>query len=157
MTTYSQEWLMIHSRQIDLSDMTSTSRSLDEALFALQASVNACVNDARASMRAKDRQIQELEEELAKYRRQEEIHESLIRAQRQHILLIQDKRRICSNSYDLYRELERWLSMDDLHEHIRAYLEKRMIAARERFHEVYDEVKKEERKLNELVKSLDAL
>lgn len=138
--------------------MTNTSRSLDdEALFALQASVNACVNDARASMRAKDRQIQELEEELAKYRRQEEIRESLIRARCQHILLINNKRRIYNESYDFYRELERWLSMDDIHEHIRADLEKKIIAARERFHEVYDEVKKEERKLIEIVKSLDEL
>lgn len=138
--------ILIHSRQIDLSDMTNASRSLDEALFGLQASVNAYVNDARASMRAKDRQIQE----LAKYRRREEIRESWARAQRQHILLIKDKRRICANSYDLYRELERWLSMDDLHEHIHAYLEKKMIAARDRFCEVHDEIEEEERKLNEL-------
>lgn len=137
--------------------MTNTSRSLDEALFALQASVNTCVNDARASMRAKDRQIQELEEELAKCRRRDELRESLFRAQRQHILLVKDKRRICANSYDLYRELERWLSMDDIHEHIRAYLEKKMIAARDRFCKVHDEIEEEERKLNELVKSLDEL
>lgn len=111
--------------------MTNTPRTLNEEL------------------EAKDRQIQELKEELEKCLRREEILESLYTAQESHSWSISHKERMCNESYDLYQDLKLRLSED-----VRADIEKRMAEEREEFLAVQAEIMEQERKHNELVKSL---
>lgn len=148
------------------NDIISTLfRADEEALLALQASVTAYVNNTRASMRAKDeeleakdQQIQELKEEMEKmranYRRREEIIKSLVRAECDHELTIGHKKRICDNYYELCYGLKSILSGEGLIEDLRPDLEEEMDEAKDRFHEVQAEILEEERKFDELVKPL---
>lgn len=146
-------------------------RTNEEVLLALQACVTA-VNANEAStravdeeMKAKDRQIQELKGELekcraeleemkAKAQRRKEIHEALIREEVKHKRVINHKRRICNNSRELHQELKEELSIQGLPEDLRVEAKEKMEAAKKRFDEVHAEIKEEERKYEERVKSL---
>lgn len=116
--------------------MTNTPRTLNEEL------------------KARDQQIQELKEELEKCLRREGILESLYTAQESHSWSISHKERMCNESYDLYQDLKLRLSEDGLPEDVRADIEKRMAEEREEFLAVQAEIIEQERKHNELVKSL---
>lgn len=117
--------------------MNNASRTLDEEL------------------KAKDRQIQELKEELAKSRRREEILESLCAAQESYRWRIGYYAGLRASSRGAFHRIKSMLSEDDLHDVLRAYLEKEMDAEEERFLHIQTEIEEKERKYNELVKPLN--
>lgn len=141
--------------------MTSASRTIDEAILECLLECTDTMNRStsfirgmKEELKAKDRQIQELKEELEKYRRREEIHEFLIRAQDSHKWCVGYYAGVCASSRGICHRNESMLARDDLHDVLRVFLENDMDAEEERILHIQERKEKGEREYNELIKPL---